>query len=310
MRKFSTYRAAATLALAVLAATGCSSTAQSGANNTGGGGGSGSGGSGGGGPSNTAKGTCDNPTLEILFSPMYSAFDGVHPFKVPAVVNSISASAITWSAADPSLVDTTPDPATGGVMLTMRKAGTTKIIASAGGLCGVSTLTVAQASPADWMVGSERYNDGPKLVGLPGRGTPDGGTNDRAAACTSCHGDTATMGAFKTVSHTPQQTGGFSDDDLINIFTKGMVPVGGYFDEAVVSYQAWQRFHRWEMTPEQAKGVVVYLRQLTPQSQNGMRGDFGGARGDGGRRFGDGGGRRGDGGGGNPTGEDASSSTD
>jgi hypothetical protein len=81
----SMYRAAATLALAVLAA-GCNSAATSGGN---------AGGSGGGGPTNTVKGTCDNPTLEILFAPMYSAFDGVHPFKVPAVVNSINASVVT-----------------------------------------------------------------------------------------------------------------------------------------------------------------------------------------------------------------------
>jgi hypothetical protein len=305
----STRRAAATLALAVLTAGGCNSGATTGGKNNGGGG-SGGGGSGG---TNTAKGACDNPQLEILFAPMYSAYDGVHTFKLPAVVNSIMAGAVSWSASDPSLVDMVPDPATGGTMMTMRKAGTVKIIASAGGLCGVSTLTIAQASPDDWMVGSKRYNEGIVLRGLPrgGGGAPDGGENPREAACTNCHGDTATMGLFKTVAHTPQQTGGFSDEDLVNIFTKGMVPVGGYFDEAVVSYRAWQSFHHWDMTPEQAKGVIVYLRQLTPQSQTGMRGDFGGARGDGGRRGGgDGGFRRGDGGGMNPAGEDASSSTD
>lgn len=296
-----TYRAAATLALAVLTAGGCNSGSKSGDEKTGGGG---SGGSGGGGGGNTAKGACDNPQLEILFSPMYSAYDGVHPFKLPAVVNSIMPGAVTWSASDPSLVDLVPDPANGGTMITMRKAGSVKIIASAGGLCGVSTLTIAQAAADDWEVGSKRYNEGIVLRGLP-RGTPDGGVNAREAACTNCHGDTATMGLFKTVSHTPQQTGGFSDDDLFDIFTKGMVPPGGYFDESVVSYRQWQSFHKWDMTPEQAKGVIVYLRSLTPQSQTGMRGDFGGARGDGGRRgFGDGGGR---GGGDN---NDAASSTD
>ena len=43
------------------------------------------------------------------------------------------------------------------------------------------------------------------------------------------------------------------------------------------------------MTPEQSKGIIVYLRSLTPQTQMGMRGDFGGRRGDGGRMRGDGG---------------------
>ena len=29
---------------------------------------------------------------------------------------------------------------------------------------------------------------------------------------------------FRTVAHTPEQTGGFSDEELVNIFTMGMVP--------------------------------------------------------------------------------------
>jgi hypothetical protein len=277
------------------------------------------GGSGGTGNNGTPppKGSCDNSQLDVLFSPMYSAFDGVHPFKLPAVVDGMTG--VTWSATDPSLVDIAPDPMNnGGVMLTMRKAGTTQIIATAGGMCGVASLTISQASPSDWENGNARYNNGIVLVnGQPVRGNaPDAG-EAREVACTNCHGDTANMamGAFKTVSHTPTQTGGFSDDELIQIFTMGMVPTGGYFDESIVSYRAWQSFHRWTMTPEQAKGMIVYLRSLTPQNQMGMRGDFGGRRGDGGRMRGDGGFMRGDGGfmrreGGGGGGEDAAESTD
>jgi hypothetical protein len=296
----STYRAATLLALALLTAGGC------GAKTAGGAGGSGAtGGSGGGGGGVTATG-CDNPQLEILFSPMYSAYDGVHPFKIPAVVNSMDAGSVAWSASDPSMVDLLNDAALGGVMISMRKAGSVKIIAKAGGLCGVSALTISAASADDWTLGSARYNDGVVLDRVPGRRTPDGGARDYA--CTNCHGDTATMLQFKTVSHTPQQTGGFSDDDLLNIFTKGMVPTGGYFDTTIVSYNQWQGFHHWDMTPEQAKGMIVYLRSLIPMAQKGMRADFGGRRGDGGRNFGDGGGRRGDGGG--RRGDDGAASED
>jgi hypothetical protein len=81
------------------------------------------------------------------------------------------------------------------------------------------------------------------------------------------------MQQFRIVSHTPQQTGGFSDDDLLGIF-KGMVPINGYFDSTVVSYNQWHGFHVWQMSPQEAKGVIVYLRSLTPQQQKGMR-DFG-----------------------------------
>jgi hypothetical protein len=318
MRTISTCRAAATLALTLFAAGGCSNGPKS-AGVEGGSAGNNSGGSGGGGGGTpTAKGTCDNPQIDILFSPMYSAYDGVHTFKIPAVVDGLAASALTWSASDPSMVDIQNDPGTGGVMITTRKAGNVKIIATAGALCGVSSLTIAQAASDDWMVGSARYNDGIVLGGVPrGNNIPDSGVNPREAACTNCHGDTATMLQFRTVSHSPTQTGGFSDDDLTNIITKAMVPLGGYFDTSIVSYDGWQRFHHWEMTPEQIKGIIVYLRSLTPQSQGGTRGDFGGGmrtdggfrRGDGGGRRGDGGGRQGDGGGGGDP-ADASSSTD
>jgi hypothetical protein len=119
----------------------------------------------------------------------------------------------------------------------------------------------------------------------------------RDVACTSCHGDTATMGPFKTVSHTPMQTAGFSDDQLIKIFTMGQLPEGAYFDDTIVPRQQWSNFHRWTMTPEQATAMVIYLRSLTPESQKGSRADFGGRvmRPDGGFGGGDGG-RRGDGG--------------
>ncbi|HXU80904.1 MAG TPA: hypothetical protein VN914_05875 [Polyangia bacterium] len=291
----STCRAAAALALATLfgaCANGAKSAPPSGSGGSGNNSSGGSTGNNSGGTNGTTppKGSCDNPQLDILFSPMYSAFDGVHPFKLPAIVDSMNATGVVWSAEDPSLVDMAPDPTTGGVMMTMRKAGVTKIIATAGGLCGVSSLTIAQSSPDDWMVGSARYNDGVLLDPTQLRNRrSDAGAAERLFACTNCHGDTATNGAFKTVSHTPTQTGGFSDAELIEIFMHGMVPTGGYFDEKIVNYGAWSNFHHWDMTPEQAKGVVVYLRSLTPQSQMGMRGDFGGRNGDGGRNRGDGG---------------------
>jgi hypothetical protein len=237
-------------------------------------------------PGGVASALCAKPELQIFFSPMYTAFDGMHQFKVPAIVANVDPATITWSASDMTMLDLAPDPSVGGVMITAQKAGTAVIVANGGGACGTSQLTVTPATTDDWLVGSMRYNNGIKLVGdVVGRRPPDAGVmND--VACTNCHGDTAIAGPYKTVAHTPEQTGGFSDDDLINIFTRGRVPIGGYFDTSVVRYQTWQGFHQWQMSPQEAKGIVVYLRSLPPQSQTGMRGDFGG----GGRGRGDGGG--------------------
>jgi hypothetical protein len=203
-------------------------------------------------------------------------------------VNGIDPAAITWSISDPSLASLQTDA--DGVMITVQKAGTAEIIASAGTLCGSSRLTVTAAVPELWMVGSARYTSGEVLtVGPPGGGAQ--GMITRDVACTSCHGDTATSGPFRTVSHTPMQTAGFSDEQLIKIFTEGTLPPGAYFDDEIVSRQQWSQFHRWTMTAEQAAAMVVYLRSLTPESQKGTRADFGGRvmRPDGGSGGGDGG---------------------
>jgi hypothetical protein len=228
------------------------------------------------------NGACGMNQLQILFTPMYTAFDGVHPFKIPAVVDNFDPAAIKWSASDPSMVDLVSDTTVGGVMVSARKAGTVSIIATAGTMCGTSLLTITQATPEDWMLGSMRYNNGVVLTtGVGGGRNADGGVQ-KDVACTNCHGDTATTNVYRTVAHTPQQTGGFSDDDLLSIFTKGMVPIGGYFDGSVVNYNTWRQFHNWQMSPQESKGIIVYLRSLTPQAQMGKRGDFGGRRGDGG----------------------------
>ena len=248
--------------------------------------------------------SCPKNDLEVVFAPMYSAHDGKHMFQLPAIVQGIASSAVTWSASDKSIVDLANDPSTGGTMITVQKAGTVSIIASAGTLCGSSTLTITEATAADWDTGSARYNNGVTLMGrLPGMGGPgmggpgaggagaDGGVTE--IACTTCHGDQATAGPYKTVSHTPEQTGGFSDEQLQGIFMNGTFPGGAKdpsFDATIVAYPTWQAFHKWDMTPDEAKGIIVYLRSLTPQAQNGAP-NFGG-RFDGGMGMGrDGGGR-------------------
>ncbi|MEO7035858.1 MAG: hypothetical protein ABI548_18120 [Polyangiaceae bacterium] len=229
---------------------------------------------------------CAKNAINILFSPMYSAFDGMHTFQIPAVVNGLDASqiSINWSASDPSMVKIETDPTTGGAMITTQKAGKVTIIATAGSLCGSSLLTITAATPQDWTDGSMRYNDGVVINRIPraGGGMPPGaggsggggGTDASKAACTNCHGDTAS-GPYKTVQHTPEQTGGFSDADLIGIFQNGTVPTGGYFDATIVAYPAWQSFHKWDVgdTPQ---NMVVFLRSLTPAAQTGTA-NFGGA---------------------------------
>jgi hypothetical protein len=212
--------------------------------------------------------------------------------------------------------------------------GTVTVIATEGTECGSATLTITQNDENDWSIGNARYNNGNNLhvvvpeggaghfappdggfgeggFTFPEGGFPEGGfggggfhlsdggspyETDGGTACTTCHGPTATNFRYTDVSHTPEQTGGFSDEDLQNIILHGIIPDGGYFDPAVIrttcdagtvlgpnmpqcglnAYNEWQGFHQWtDITSDEIPGVICYLRALTPEAQNGSS-NFGG----------------------------------
>jgi hypothetical protein len=230
--------------------------------------------------------------LEIHYAPMYSAFitdSTMQQFQVPAIVTGGKGTA-SWSASPAGAVTFTPDPTTGGTIMTLKTAGpTVTVTAQIGSDCATAQLTVTSAVEADWAAGNARYNNGVGLYAgcidqnllpvLADAGImihippdiPDSGCPDAGPACTQCHGANATGGFFQGVLHTPEQTAGFSDQDLINIFTTGTVPDGGAFNPNIIPYNFWQAFHTWSdiSTPEQQKGMVVYLRSLTPAEEEG-----------------------------------------
>lgn len=223
---------------------------------------------------------CVDPNgLNLYFSPMYSAFEPAHVYQIPVVTDGINALDVKWSVDNPSMVELAFDPDTQGAMITVLDAGTVTVSANAAGLCGSSTLNITAATTDDWNVGNARYNDGVVLrhcgFHMSCDGGMDAGPPPQQAACTNCHGPNSMGGPYSDVSHTPEQAGGFSDQDLINIFTMGIVPDGGYFDSSIVPYDQWQQFHQWAMQGDEAQGVVVYLRSLTPAPQNGTS-NFGG----------------------------------
>lgn len=226
-----------------------------------------------------AEGCISQTAIHIVFSPMYSATDGMHRFRIPAIVVGIDQTLITWTASDHNSVSLANDPTTGGVMITALAPATVTITAQAGDLCGSSVLTIASATPDDWMVGSERYNNGisyrPPSRRDAGLALADAAVSSTIPACTNCHGPTATDGRFRTVAHTPEQTGGYNDSQLDGIIRHGTVPDGGYFDPSIVPYAAWHAFHQWTLSDEELKGVIVYLRSLTPAPQTGAS-NFGG----------------------------------
>jgi|tagenome__1003787_1003787.scaffolds.fasta_scaffold20860902_2 hypothetical protein len=185
---------------------------------------------------------------------MYSAFDGTHSFKVPML--ALNVFGVKWSISDPSLahIDAYDDSDTAPgseAMVLARTAGTTTISATAGRQEASSVLTVTAVTPQLWEIGRRRYVEG----ALIRNDVPD-----PAAACTNCHG-----AGKNDVEHTPAQIGGFSDEDVIAIFTEGRKPPG--VKNRVIPFEQWSPIHRWAMDDEEKKGVVAYLRSLEPQSQ-------------------------------------------
>jgi len=238
-------------------------------------------------PGDVTTGTAEDTApvgddLTLLFTPMYSAYDGgKHKFTLPAIVQG-GLSGIKWTARPADGVDFEPDSDTGGVRITTRKAGDILIIARAGKLSGSSMLHVTDSTPELWEIGENRYNNEipfPDFM-LPDAG-PDGGMPmidpmglmiPDNLSCHNCHSATATA---LDVEHTPQQTGGYSDDDLIKIFTMGMKPPGAKFHTPFPE-TLYMRFHTWEATDDEKLGLVTYLRSLTPKSQGPL--DFQGLR--------------------------------
>jgi hypothetical protein len=143
---------------------------------------------------------------------------------------------------------------------------------------------------------------------LPEGGFPEGGMinldagipngiRNADAACSSCHTSGGASGTRMLpdggmiqidVEHTPQQTGGYTDEQLVAIFTMGKKPEGAPYrivpklvaglpmalQTPALYGTIYAGFHKWDMMESERKGVILYLRSLEPKSQPEV--DFGG----------------------------------
>jgi hypothetical protein len=223
-------------------------------------------------------------TLSVQFNPMYSGYDGVHTYQIPAtIVNNAAAmiTGVTWDSSDHSMVDLAPSADGNDVMITTKKAGTVTIIAHTDTAIGKVTLTIASYTPDQWAAGQTRYTSGSmESFGMGVRGM--GGY----VACTSCHSNNPGSPA---IEHTPEQTGGFTDAQLKQIFMMGQLPASDA-NPLQINPMMFQSFHQWMFADDnEANGTIAYLRSLTPMAQGAI--DFGGhGHGDGGMGpYGDGG---------------------
>jgi hypothetical protein len=214
----------------------------------------------------------------LTFSPMYSAFDGEHVFKLPVAPLGGGVSVDRWEVVDErgialkDVVDFVPDASFGGAMITTRRSGNYFVMAHAGDQIGEAPLHITQADPSVWATGEQRYSE---YFDLPIRqDVPAGAIVEypHNISCKNCHGEGP---MYLAVEHTPQQTGGDSDADLGNMITKGTKPAGEAADSGV-PLSIIQSFHTWMATDEERQGLVIYLRSLEPKSQGAL--DFGKSR--------------------------------
>ena len=244
----------------------------------------------------------DWKALKLLYPTMYSAYDGVHKFQVPVRVEDTTIELSGWSAIPSAAVQFDPDPEGGGVLLTvLNDTPEVTIAAHTGGsapLGGTATLHVTKATPEEWALGQERYTTGadweiidpadvpPELkgmdisklslediVGLVGplkllellSAVANGPPPAHNLKCTNCH---STGAKYFEVQHTPTQIAQISDADVETIFTKGMKPPGVAFRVLPSDIQPrYKDMHLWMATDAEVKGLIVYLRSLTPAGQ-------------------------------------------
>ena len=219
----------------------------------------------------------DWKALTLVYTNNYSAYDGEHTFQVPIHVDGAKPELADWKAIPASAVSFDPDPETGGVLVTiLEDVKMITIAVSTGDIGGTAPIHVTSATPAQWSVGDKRYHNGvdfmiPELdfsaILDPNWMPPEPPPN---LACNNCH---STGAKYFEIQHTPTQMARFSDAELTDIFTKGTKPPGYGFRVlppmlgSTTNVEIYEKYHKWETTPEEVTGLIVYLRSLTPAGQ-------------------------------------------
>jgi hypothetical protein len=222
----------------------------------------------------------------VSFSPMFSAYDGVHEYVVtPSVPDAVDgppfngspilASSIKWEIDDAFVSRGEFPDLPHAIKLTTKRAGTTTVTLLARHLSGPvfrqrGALTISRGTPEEWETGEARFKDGPR-VSLPEAfveldGGPCGLSEELSdpsnAACTSCHDH-----SNDSVEIGPSQSAGYSDSNLIEIISAGAKPAGGTFNSKYLRQLrmpdcVYRAFHRYDLSDDEKRGIVLKLRSL------------------------------------------------
>lgn len=182
---------------------------------------------------------------------IYSGFTGgAEVFKVPLFTNLEGE--LEWKLEDPSVAEIVPiEPPSWALefvkenpdfkpfkhaMLTTKKAGATKVVASAGGQKLEVPLNVVAYTSAAYATGQTRYKTG--------------GTDARRP-CAGCHESPT------GVDHSSRWLSPFDDQDVLSAIQTGVYSSDGWVLSSVE--------HKWELTEDEKTGIMAYLRGLPPK---------------------------------------------
>jgi hypothetical protein len=232
-----------------------------------------SGGDGGGatGPTNGSGDTDGGPELFLWRDRIFTGTDGTHEYVVPSaaflVVPGTSdtnpdkpipfTTPPTLTVADPSIatVKIVPVPSGGDIakddffkgaafmLITAKAAGQTTLTVSYGGQTVKAGLQVNAYTAAQYTLGQTRY-------------TTPANPGPMRKACTTCHAQDSDAG-LKAPKHDPFLQQDLSDSDLLTIIEKGQ-----YVENDPNSTLNVPGGHTWNMTADEEKAIVAYLRSL------------------------------------------------
>jgi len=223
-----------------------------------------------GGPGTVAK--PGDGVLALAPSSLYSAFVPGHEAQLPVQLKdtSLRTMGAKFTSSDPT-VATVTDTADGAT-ITVKKEGTTFITGTLGEENGKAKLTVKGYTEEQWKTGQARYSK-TDLAIVPKDGAAvsaiallDPTARNPNGACTTCHTSQAqTLG----IENGPTQIAGYSDAELITIFTEGKKPETAVQKSMIPSF-IWGMFHTWTVTEDEKQGLIAFLRTQPPKANPAM----------------------------------------
>jgi hypothetical protein len=176
---------------------------------------------------------------------IHSGFGGATIFRVP-IATTLKGADLAWMVADPAIATIAAAAAPNDselydedlpswAILTTKKAGTTRVMASAGGKTSTADVIVTAYAPAQMAAGKARYTTA--------------GAADRVA-CASCH--EKADGA----DHSPTRLAAYDDANVVSAITTAKYGDG---------YPLGLKTHKWALTDAEKTGIMGYLRSLSPR---------------------------------------------